>query len=388
MKIKSVYFLGYTSDMRIMEILVAKEEQAYKNIGDPTLLMGKSNVEEEEQMTTEAIEQGMAAEKFGKIIDETAKEFDPFEALMMESTANEAPTEVKEDDTLYSDIDYLKSAMTYFAASEKCPIQNLATVSGVEIAVTPDLKRRLSALLPEEEMPTNNFIRLSPDKAFCMAEMKRSMQNDMAENAWPQTQYLWALHPIFSWINDKAGLLFNRSEAPLIGLQNILQKNECVFIVAGTVPNRKSTPVVDEWFGLSFVDGKYQGKMTMEQVIQKIGFGRNDLPNRNLVSFDNVEMAKKLLPVAVAEAKKVLLEYCSLYRSRINPQIDEELDKLAGLQVEHKVYQLSLFENERKKSEKEREIDKLFDDFANWVKDTLDIEDNPYLRIVASVVGV
>ena len=45
-------------DLRIIEILIEKEEQAYKNIGDPTLLMGKFNIEEEELITAEAIEKG------------------------------------------------------------------------------------------------------------------------------------------------------------------------------------------------------------------------------------------------------------------------------------------------------------------------------------------
>ena len=36
-------------DARIMEILVQKEEQAYKNIGDPAVLFGKFNQEEEER---------------------------------------------------------------------------------------------------------------------------------------------------------------------------------------------------------------------------------------------------------------------------------------------------------------------------------------------------
>lgn len=45
-------------DMRIIEILVTKEEQALKNIGDPALLLGKFSIEDEELVVADAIENG------------------------------------------------------------------------------------------------------------------------------------------------------------------------------------------------------------------------------------------------------------------------------------------------------------------------------------------
>src|SRR5690606_33508322 len=55
-------------DMRILEILVEKEEQAMKNIGDPALLMQRFDVEEEEQFTAEAIESGTSPEAFDAML--------------------------------------------------------------------------------------------------------------------------------------------------------------------------------------------------------------------------------------------------------------------------------------------------------------------------------
>ena len=74
------------------------------------------------------------------------------------------------------------------------------------------MRRRLKALVPEEALPAGETLRLSDDKKFCMQEMMRSMQNNMAETAWPKTQYLWQMHPLFTWVNDKAGLLFDRGQ--------------------------------------------------------------------------------------------------------------------------------------------------------------------------------
>lgn len=375
-------------DMRIMEILVQKEEQAYKNIGDPTLLMGKFNSDEEELITAEAIENNLSAEEFNDQFEDTL-EFDPFELLMKAATEQEEPSQILTKDTLFNDMDYLRDAMDIFSQSQRQPVRNLETVEGLEIEITTDLKRRLNALVPEEALSEKDYLRLSPDKMFCMEEMRRSMQNNMSETAWPATQYLWPLHPIFEWLNDKAGLLFNRGEAPLIGITQALPKSDYIFVVAGTIPNRKSTPVVDQWFGLHFSKETLIGELSMEQVISKTKLNRGNIPNQNLVTMNQKQDAEALLPTVVDEAKKVLNRHYDNYQNRINPQIEDELDKLIELENKHKGFlQLSLFDNEREKCEEERKVEQKFEQFTDWVKDTLEIEDNPYLRIIAVMAGV
>ena len=73
----------------------------------------------------------------------------------------------------------------------------------------------------------------------------------------------------------------------------------------------------------------------------------------------------------------------------MEPLLDEEVEKLIALQSKHhQYYQLTLFEQERKLEEKERSVDLLFDEFINWVTDTLTIQDNPYIRIITVLMGV
>jgi len=93
-------------DMRIIEILITKEEQALKNIGDPALLLGKFSIEDEELVVSDAIEGGADASAFEDILDSGEEEFDPFEALMAASAEDSVPVQVKSDETLFSDIDY------------------------------------------------------------------------------------------------------------------------------------------------------------------------------------------------------------------------------------------------------------------------------------------
>ena len=247
-------------DMRIIEILITKEEQALKNIGDPSLLLGKFTIEDEELVVAEAIEDGFDANVFEQTLDAGEDDFDPFEALMAaasEESGTEKRSEIITDETLFSDMDYLYQALMYLNQTESHPVEKLKTVSGLDIKVTPDMGRRLKALVPEEALPHGETLRVSDDKTFCMEQMRSSMQKNMDGSAWPATQYLWKLHPILTWVNDKASLLFKRNEAPVIGLPNKLRSDESIYIVTGSMPNLKSTPLVDEWFGLLYQGGEF-----------------------------------------------------------------------------------------------------------------------------------
>lgn len=379
-------------DMRIIEILVTKEEQALKNIGDPALLLGKFSIEDEELVVADAIENGSDETAFSDTLDTGENEFDPFEALMAaagETEEVEGESDVVTDDTLFSDIDYLSNALSYLNQKENLPVQKLQTVSGLDIKITDDMRRRLSALVPDEALPEGDTLRVSDDKKFCMEMMRESMQNNMAETAWPKTQYLWPLHPILSWVNDKAGLLYGREEAPIMGIPGMLDEGELIFVVTGSIPNLKSTPLVDEWFGLLYQNGQYAKTLTMDEVIQKTKICNMLIPNTKSIGETEVSTANNLRESVVAEAKTYLEDCYKNYENKISPMLNEELDKLADLETRHKeYYQMTLFDKERKLQEKERSVEVLFDQFADWVTETLTIQNNPYIRIVTVLMGV
>ncbi len=379
-------------DARIMEILVQKEEQALKNIGDPAMLFGKFNQEEEEEETARAIESGEGADAFEQLLNSDAEEFDPLELLMGLGEDNEVRVEYSDEETLFSDLDYVKNALDIFTDTEEIKYADLTGTQGVEIKLTENVKKRIKKLMPPEAMPSDDYLRLSPDKAYCIQDMKRCMQNDLAETAWPATQYLWKLHPIFNWIEDKAGIFYKRSEVPVLGLSNSIGPDEMVFLVAGLIPNRKSTTVVDEWFGVLYKGGQFVQILSMSEVLQKTHVNVK-APNTQQVSEQQIEKGQALLTDVVEHAKKIMTDKCAEYKEKTDPYIYEEMERLEQLKARHKEAQLSLADLgasgfERKKSEKEREIDAYFKNFMDWERDTLEIEQNPYIRIIAVMTGV
>lgn len=380
-------------DMHVMEILVTKEEQAQKNIGDPSLLLGKNNIEDEEEVVATTIETGSDAEAFAKTLDSGEEEFNPFEALMAEASKEEKHEEdtskTVEDETLFTDKDYLIKSVEYLNKTEQHPVENLSTVSGVDVKLSPEMLRRLRAMMPEEAFPDGDTMRLSDDKGFCMEEMRKSMQNNMENTAWPKVQYLWSQHPIFSWINDKDGLLFDRGTAPIVGLPGKLSKGETIYVVTGSIPNLKSTPLVDAWFGLLYQNERYVKTLSMNEVLQKTGIRSDNIPNTDSVTDDMIRVSQKDLVDVVEHAKAYLNTKYAEYQDRMTPLLKSEIEKLDTLKGKHHAYyQETLFEHERKMEEKERSVDELFGKFEKWVKETLTIQDNPYIRIIAVFTGV
>jgi len=380
-------------DARVMEVVVKKEEQALKNIGDPAMLFGKYNQQEEEEEIAKVIESGAGADALEKLLESDEEEFNPLELLMGLGEDKEVKVEYSDEETLFSDLDYVKNALDIFTDTEEIRYADLSGTQGVEIKLTDNVKKKIKKLMPPEAMPSDDYLRLSPDKAFCLQDMKRCMQNDLAETAWPATQYLWKLHPIFNWIEDKAGIFYKRSEVPVLGLSNSIGSDEMLFIVAGLIPNRKSTTVVDEWFGVLYKNGQFAQILSMSEVMQKTHINVKS-PNTQQLSDEQIKNGQALLNDVVDRAKKLMSEKYTEYKEKTDPYVYEEMERLEQLKARRKEAQLSLADlgipgMEREKSAKEREIDELFDNFMDWERDTLEIDrDNPYIRIIAGVTGV
>ena len=381
-------------DIRILEVLIRKEKEAAKNIGDPALLMGKYDADAEEQMTAEAMETG-DADDFEELLE--IGEDDDLSMFFGGTEEVETPTDVDsdlvDDTTLMSDMDYLYRTFLYLNETKRYIVSKMESVIGLEIQMTEDMRRRWRNVLPEEAIPSDGYLRLSPDKDFCMRESKRSLQNALAESSWPAVHYLWKLHPIMQWANDKASQFYGRQEAPLVGLKNI-SPDEQIFCVAGLIPNRRSTPLVDEWFALRYRGGKFVGRMSMEELAALTGFRRDDLPNVGGLTEKDASRIEGMLPQVVAQSTAILTDSYKQYKAQADDQIYAEMEKLETLKARHqehirmKYEQLSFFGKNQRQDQENRHVDEIFEEFFTWVKETMEIQNNPYIRITAVFTGV
>ena len=378
-------------DMRILELLIQKDEKAVKNIGDPSALMGVYDIDEEEKIMAEAIESGKSEAEFDQDLTQKAQEtFDPLALLMGESipsAGQDAEDKTRSMPTLYSDdYHYLKEAIDHLRQSETLQTDFVDDEQQIILTATKDLKHRLRYSMPREIWPDDDIFVLSADREVIQDEIKRSRKD---ENAWPRIHYLWQHNPVVEWINDKVVAGFGRHEAPVLTLSGALNSGETVFILSGLIPNRKGHPLVHRWFGVTFNDDKFQQIEEFETLLVRTGLGKTSFPNRG----DNIDIKalRQLLPKAVQQARDYMRKERNAFEKVINEKLNKQLnalDRLKSKQYE----QLQLFYMDKrqvnKKEEDKREIDRKFDEFWTWVEDTMTTDDNPFIQVIAVLKGL
>lgn len=379
-------------DTRILELLVQKDEEAVKNIGDPSALMGVYDIDQEELITATAIEKGESSEDFARELQERSrKAFDPL-ALLLENAQprkrNNPECRMAQMPSLFkNDFDFVKTALHQLRKKNDLTVEVYDQNSRVELSVPPDLGFRFR-FLPREIQPDNGMIRLSSDPEVIQEEIKRSRKD---ENAWPTVHYLWELNPVLEWLNDKVVASFARHEAPVITLKDTLEPGQVVFLIAGLIPNRKGHPLIHRWLGVSFKHGAFQDFEEFEPLLQRLNLGGRPLPNPENQS--ETSQLASLLPEAVKAARLWISDARHEFEKKINEKLNQTLTSLEQLRnrrhqnLERRFQDLNQPESiiESRKVSEKRRIDRLFDDYIRWVEETMTTEDNPYIQIAAVV---
>ncbi|MCP4688791.1 MAG: DEAD/DEAH box helicase, partial [Desulfobacterales bacterium] len=383
-------------DARILELLMEKDEESVKNIGDSAEFLNVHNVEAEERIVADAMARGLTPEQFEATVGgppDGGEAFDPFTALFdgdeppvgetVEGSRGVAPS-------LFSDdLCYFKEVVAHLRAKGEA-VQAIFDMDEkrVDLVAPADLIHRFTHL-PSEIRPVNGEFVLSADPEVIQEEIKRSRKD---EKTWPVIHYLWGLSPVMEWADDKALAAFRRHEAPVIIPGEVLAPREAVFILSGLTPNRKGHPLIHEWVGVRFEEGRFIQCRRFEEIIERVGLGVERFPN--MAREMDVSPLEKLLPEAVEKTKVWLSDERSKFEKRIGARLSEKLDALDRLKSRRHERLEKDFETGRTKRGRKRDlarekrgIDAMFDDYKEWIRDTMTTEDHPYIQVVAVLYG-
>jgi superfamily II DNA or RNA helicase len=404
-------------DQRILEILKEKDEQAYKNIGDPATFMKVHDAEAEEGLTMDAMATRTRAEDFdAQYQPDDSNEGDDLLALFLQPPAlnpemtpeglnngPDAPQETAAEQhcidrfSLFpSDYEFARQALEAINR-ERTQVSFSANNERQTLTLTPpdDLDYRFR-FLPPEISPDNGSLVLTADKARFAEEIRRSRQD---ENAWPKLHYLWPQHPAIQWLEDKLLAQVARHSAPVLVLpdtaviQQALQPDESVFLVSGLIPNRKAHPVIWQWFAI-----KTRNTAATEQAVTAIAPAEDwlrrlrldsKLPNRaQPVDISALEgLRRPVVEAAKAEMARLQAQYTESHHASLTQQLDA-LTALKARQVAQLDLQLSRSAQAEhfkaaRREERLKRIDTVFNDYQTWVRDTLSIEPVPFIQIIA-----
>ncbi|HQU71587.1 MAG TPA: C-terminal helicase domain-containing protein, partial [Calditrichia bacterium] len=373
-------------DVRILELLIEKDEQAVRNIGDPSALMGVYNIQQEEDITARAIESGEGAQALEAAMSS------PRTANMMELVMKEAQVAPSPDSptgerfSLFADdYHYLKTALGHLQQGETLQVSFDDARNTVNLTPPKSLAHRLKRL-PREMRPDRGEFVLTADRMQVQAAMDRARRE---ESSWPDIQLLWSLHPMLLWLNDTVRAAFGRMEAPLLRLSS-LKEDECFFLISGLLPNRKSHPLVYRWFGVGFESGEFREILPLEALLEKTELHRRDFANTGVNDPVPAEMPI-LLERALEKARSRMEEERVQYQTQMRPRLKDHLQRLSTLE-QKQLEQAKINSETGKLSQTEygrtqRQIARVFQNHLTWIEDTLETGDTPYLQVVAVMLG-
>lgn len=382
-------------DMRVLEVLINKDEQAQKNIGDSSEFTGKFTQEEEEEQVAGYMMQGSdnGASLFDELLNSNvgeSAEHDLFSELS-NVVSDDIQSLTATDTSLFADEQtYCEKALGYLKASGQ-RIQYETLPDNTLSLVAPEELRRRFNQLPPEITPGNGQLYLSQDKKVITDSIIRSRGE---QHAWPDVHYLWQINPVVQWLDDKMQSAFGRHQAPVIRLPHLFSPDEDHFILSGLFPNRKSHPMVNSWLVVSFNLDLLTGSLPFAEFL-----ANNPQLGKKLTNAGgeqrNHQRQQQLLEKAIERARDVFAHDRQAFEDKINQQLNEHLEKLDVLR-ERQIGQLELDFAENKqqesvkqsrKEQRQREIEHNFNSYIEWIEDTMTTEKEPYIQVIAVITG-
>ncbi len=391
-------------DLRTYEILQRKDEQAYLNLGDPSAFLNVYDAEKEDEKVTGFLVDGLTPEQIEAKLDQTAaspEDKDGGDFLMQlfggeaaEPATGNSLAYIDEPASLFdSDYHYAKTALTQLNQGDAlCQWTAHDAERLIAITAPRDLQERLRQL-PREVQSDKDYYSLCADPVRMAQAIEAARQARAEEDTWPQLHYLWPQHPIMEWLGDRVLTHFGRHRAPLLQSPN-LQPDEQAFILMSLVPNRKGQPLLVDWRVATRRVGA--AAFTLEPFdafAARAGLKAGKLPNRGHVPGleEATSRMQQALPQAVQTMRVHMLKEQASFSAGLTERLEGTLRDLEHLQS-RQIEQLTLaLENQLETvkrgrfEQRSQQINRVFDEYRQWVHDTLTTEPQPWIQVLAGV---
>ena len=293
-------------DLRILDKLIEKEEEAHKNLGDSATIMQLFDKEKEEEFIEHELAEGKTAEEifpsFDEFnIDDMLSEIDQMLNNAENNTIKQYPK--SQPYQWIDDFKFVKESLQVIVnedPSQKDKIEFLTDQESV-IWFVPDDVKQILTYLPSEAIPKH--------KEFHLTTNRDSVQEAIAEarkkqKEWPAKQLLWEQHPLFSYLIERVIIKYDKNEAPILSMPG-LENDQVIFFMQGLIFNKRAQPVISQWFGIQINNDDESIKVyTFEELEETLNLS-SDLNNPGEFDLDLTNLHEKKLK-AIEGAKQFL----------------------------------------------------------------------------------
>lgn len=404
-------------DMRILEILQTKDEQANRNLGDPASFLHVFDPEKEAARIAEIMATGTTPQQFEAEIDAAQASSKPPTSgagdddgdwllkLFAQTEPEDGATATPKPST-----DFIREGLSLFGNAElsgdyafaKTALQQLSQPTPIAdftpddasqtitLTAPRDLQERLRVTLPLEVRDGNHRYALCAHKDRITQAIELARQAKAGEESWPLLHYLWPQHPIMDWLSDRVLSAFGRHCAPVIQCPQLLD-GEQAFMLMGLIPNRKGQPLLIEWQVAVWGDSGWT-LQAFPDFVARTQLKANSLANRNQ-GIDTTSLQTNL-PGAVAAMQRHMITLQESFSADMTKRLSgtlADLERLQGKQFEQ--LELRLDANQQaeqfkktKREQRTQHIRKVFDEYRQWVQDTMTTEPQPFIQVLAAAV--
>lgn len=391
---------GLRGDLHVLETLIKKEEEAHKNIGDAAFLMKQYEAEKEEVQIAKVIEGEVAEAEVLPDVEDAIRSDDLFSLLM--SDTHDHQTEAEGELTanalsLYSDdLNFAEEAFRELAQSygkEFAPPEPHPHLRGFTFTKPEDLKVRYRAL-PSELRTESGEVKLTVDRERVEKALEAARQSEAAP--FPEWELFWPLHPVAQWLHDRVLAHFGRHEAPVLELAG-LGPNEVVMVFQGIYSNKRSQPLIVQWFGVVFESGSDAAMIEdLEHLVARTGLatdlsnpkgGRPVDPLFPQIPFA-LKHAQAFMQKQRAERQAALVEQLKVQQRRLNAWSEQMSFALDAKEAKAGQGPSGAPAHVKKRIDDERsEAKKRLDARKEWLNNSLQTVEPPYLRLAAVLTG-
>lgn len=404
-------------DLRILEILQTKDDQANKNLGDPSSFLHVFDPEKEAAKVADLMAAGTTPEQFEATIDASQASSEKpkngpsdddvswlLNLFAQTATAGDGAPAPKPS------TEFIREGLSLFGNAElsgdyafaKTALQQLSLPTPIaqftaddvsqtiNLTAPRDLQERLRVTLPMEVRDGNHQYALCAHKARIVQAIEQARQVKEGDKSWPSLHYLWPQHPIMDWLSDRVLTAFGRHRAPVIQCPQLVD-GEQAFMLMGLIPNRKGQPLLIEW-QVAVCGGGAWTLQPFPDFVARIKLTANSLANRNQ-GIDTTSLQTNL-PAAVAAMQRHMVTLQKSFSAQMTQRLSgtlADLERLQGKQIEQ--LELRLAANQQaeqfKKTRREQRtqhIRKVFDEYRQWVLDTMTTEPQPFIQVLAAAV--
>ena len=414
-------------DLRVLDVLIQKEEAAHRNLGDARWLLNLHDAEAEEDRIAEGISQKESPEA---IVPDPEPSTDFLAVLMnlwsaapetsttptppgggkgaswsgddLAPNATAAPPSSDPLRLFSTDLEFAEEAFQELLDNQPKGLSKEARleppqwekhIQGFTLKAPLDLRERYRFLPPELQQNDDWTFKLTSDRALVQKALAKSRQS---AEAWPEYELFWEQHPIAEWLNDRMAAHFRRHEAPVLQAHRGLEPGEVAFVFQGVLSNQRSQPMVAEWFTVRFPPSGDPRVEPLTETVEMAGLAESLV---NPGGAPDVTHATALRTKAVELAKQHMTAKRNARSARLTPQLKEGHRKLTDW-ANRRLAELKAREEAatadgkklradlaQRLAERRREVEQQREQRKTWLTHTMSTLSTPYLRVAAVLLG-